>query len=595
MERSNEPIAHFENLNKLVKESSFEVPTYQRPYSWNRSQIKELWDDIVNCKNDNDRPAIQDLSRIEFDKEHFIGMFIFSQEGHNLKKVIDGQQRLSTLLMLLSLIRTKLKKFSNGKSKPLRDYIRYTFLSENDPEGRRVSKLKLGYFDKDFFERFIIDNESEDETVEEMKKFIASYSKNSRSVNRIKDGYFFFNEVIDSECTGLSSQEKIRFLRLLFYTIIKGLTFISFTVNSEYPTAIFETINSRGLELSEADLIKSYIFSKIAKDSEVCEYFKKWDDIVSEVGDNEIADYILFHYVSSYKYKRGRKIKNDLFRIIKREFTTREQLEDYFENLHSEASTYSELIKGDNSDEDIDEAYERIRGLRIRRIYPLVLSGCKRFKNRDDYLNFLSLVNGFVFRYKLVKEKTADELLSKVGELAVNIRNRHDYSLKEFISDINDDKLEITDDQVKETLSDFRPDQYIRKRIFFEIEKKFRKSDGYSDFTPSDYRKVSVEHILPESLSYIENFPSFNDKEHQNFHWKLGNLLLVKSTTNRDLGGEKFKDKIAILKKAKAREETAMVGLFLKLYKDEVNWTPDIIKRRTKSIIKDILNIWKIN
>ena len=129
------------NLKELFTEPIFQVPIYQRPYSWDEDKVEELWDDLIYTleKNIETNKAPDQL---EFNESHFIGMFIFSEsESKSEKKnVIDGQQRLTTLLILLSIIKSKLENFSKDRvdCKELSKKINQDFLSKTNDEGKRI-------------------------------------------------------------------------------------------------------------------------------------------------------------------------------------------------------------------------------------------------------------------------------------------------------------------------------------------------------------------------------------------------------------------------------------------------------------------------
>lgn len=577
-------------LKNLFNELIFKVPYYQRPYSWKSDQINEFWDDIICCLKDNDNIQKQP-SQINFNNKHFIGMFLFSDaEDTIMKNVIDGQQRLSTLLILLSLIKSYLKEFEGNSCKELASAIEKNFLSKTNDEGERVkSRLQLGFYDKEFFEKYIINVDLDIlNNIDAMKNY--SSGKLIKSYEKIKDNYILFNSKINNELKELNDDSKIRFLKLLYYTIVNGLSFVYFEIDTdEKSTIIFETINSRGKQLSEADLIKNYIFSNVDEDK-IDDYFQKWNYILENVGDERITDYIKDHYISSYKLEQGDKIKNELFSTIKKRIPKVDLL-SYFEKLYCESETYSQIIScNSGSNDTIENLYYKINRLNIERIYPLILSGYQKFDSYE-YINFLELIKGFVFRFKIVKNNSPDILLNVVNKLAYKVRYDEEYKLSNFKEELNSETLKTNDELIKRELYNFSPNKSLRKHIFIEIETKFRGQTG--DINDIKETKVNVEHILPESNKHLGNYSHFNLQDHQEFNWRLGNLLLVKSKTNRKLCGKKYTEKINIL-----REEInniKMIEKFIERYGNESDWDKSKIENRSRYIIEEIIKIWSIN
>lgn len=582
------------NLKELFTEPIFKVPRYQRPYSWDEDKVEELWEDIIYAIEQNLEPD-KVPSELNFQDAHFIGMFIFSSVPKSSENnVIDGQQRLSTILILLSLIRAYLLKIGGSREdcNQLAKTIEEDFLSKTNDEGRRIcSRLTLGYYDNDFFERYILcGNIDIEKNIENMNEY--ENSKSITSYRKILKTYEIFNvKIIDFINTFKNDEEQINGLKLLYYTTIKGLKFVYFLLDDDDKSnIIFETINSRGEQLAQADLIKNYLFSNL-DNSKIDSNFEYWRKIVENVGDNNITDYIKDHYVSKYKLKKDDRIKDNLFYMVKRNIK-KSELEEYFENLYKESFVYSKILNAkNNADNRIERLYYKINKLKINRIKPMLLSAHSRFKeNEVNHFKCLNLINGFLFRFKIVNSNSPDNLQTKVNEISIKLRE-NSFEIANLKQYLNDEKLGIKNEQILTTLKNMEIKVTIRKFLFLEIENYIRKNIG----NPTELIEscVDIEHILPESSIHLKNYTKFDKETHRNNFWRLGNLLLIKKKLNKKLDGKAFKEKIQILNEN--TNDFEVVKNFLKYNSTKDDWDENLIQNRSLHISNKILEVYSIN
>ena len=222
----------------LEGKKQFVIPIYQRTYSWTREQCEQLWNDIVRVASDDEASG------------HFIGSIVFIQRGlfivANIPQllVIDGQQRLTTLSLLL----IALARAAEKSSTPLNisyEEIYDSYLTNKHGKDEQRYKLLLTQNDKDSLIRLIDDPE---------------YVKSGRLINRLIENYLYF-------------EEKIRQSNIDPYTLYKGISKliiveISLDRDHDNPQLIFESLNSTGMDLSQADLIRNYVLMGLDNDEQ---------------------------------------------------------------------------------------------------------------------------------------------------------------------------------------------------------------------------------------------------------------------------------------------------------------------------------------
>ncbi|GAA7992930.1 hypothetical protein HpMS53_07250 [Helicobacter pylori] len=250
------------------QEKQFVIPIYQRVYSWEKEQCKELWDDIIKTGGND---------QIE---GHFIGSIVFVHDdtyttNHNELLIIDGQQRLTTITLLLTALRDHLndedeflKKFSHQK-------IQNDYLINSDKDGDKKFRLILSESDKDTL-LSLIDKDRR---------------KPSEPSSKIVENFKLFEEWIRKNTNQLE-------------TIFKGLeklmiVEIALEKGKDDPQPIFESMNSKGIELAQTDLIRNYIVMETEIEKQEGFYNKYWRAMEEEFKQNKkLFDRFVRHYLT---------------------------------------------------------------------------------------------------------------------------------------------------------------------------------------------------------------------------------------------------------------------------------------------------------
>lgn len=272
---------------------TYQVPRFQRDYAWEQHQWDELWTDITDMRGKR--------------TQHFMGYLVFQTDDGKCFRVIDGQQRLTTLSLILIAGLNRLKALAEqGESvehnKNRIAAYRRIYLDVESPVSLRVSpKLILNWHNKKHFQQL------------SQALGIRSQRNITRTNRQLNKGFLYFQKKFEACDAGKQVAEIIT-------DIADGLLFTIITVANDLNAyTVFETLNARGLHLSTPDLLKNYLLSRIDKegiytDQNFDEFDEGWADILDQLGETVFTAFLRSHTGMSDKIPH----KGDLYRVLQR-------------------------------------------------------------------------------------------------------------------------------------------------------------------------------------------------------------------------------------------------------------------------------------
>ena len=350
----------------------FVIPIYQRKYSWTEKQCELLLNDIIRVAKNEKIPT------------HFIGSIVYIEKTHfqvsgvSQLLVIDGQQRLTTLSLLLLAIRKVLEEKGDGKE-ITKSKINNYFLFNSEESGENRYKLVLTRSDKDTLLN-ILENREQSE----------NYSKN------IVNNYKFFQNQISKTNIDLD---------LLYRGILK-LMIVDISLNSEHdnPQLIFESLNSTGLELSQADLIRNYVLMDLELEKQEQIYKNFWfpmEDSFSHSQGSEYFDRFMRDYLT---IKTG-QIPNirDVYSSFKEYVTSNENtVNELVSDIYHFSKFFIKLAFEKEEDFQLNQIIHNINTLKVEVAYPFLLEVLVDFDNnaisKNELLEIFLMVESYVFR-----------------------------------------------------------------------------------------------------------------------------------------------------------------------------------------------------
>jgi uncharacterized protein with ParB-like and HNH nuclease domain len=384
----------------LTADFKYVVPPHQRSFSWTIEEVKQLWDDVIYAI-DEDLP------------EYFLGTTVV-QENRDEKEriIIDGQQRLAVLTMVFSGIRTIYKENSDERAEEVyKDYLgvrdRRTRVTE--------SRLSLNEVNEPFFQGLVIENVSDEELISKTKE------KNIAPSNlRLSNAAWFIRDAIRQKAKTARKFED--FLFELEEFIRDRIILILVSVGDEADAyLIFETLNDRGLELSISDLLKNYVFSRAGNRLDVVR--KQWQEMVVILGTQDQTQFLRHYWLSKYGIVRER----DLYREMKRRFSSQSAVLRLMSELRAGADKYSALFSVDHSlwkdyGTEVRKNLETLQLFGLSQFRPLLLAALDSTEGRE-IPKVIRMVVVVSMRYSIIGSLGTGNIEKAYSDAAIAVRN----------------------------------------------------------------------------------------------------------------------------------------------------------------------------
>ncbi|GAA8083426.1 DUF262 and DUF1524 domain-containing protein [Helicobacter pylori] len=546
------------------QEKQFVIPIYQRVYSWEKEQCKQLWDDIIKTGGNDQMNG------------HFIGSIVFVQDGiyttsHNELLIIDGQQRLTTITLLLTALRDHLsdedeflKKFSCQK-------IQNRYLINSDEKGDKKFKLILSEPDRDTLLSLIDENRR----------------KPSELSLKIMENFRLFEEWIRKNADKME-------------TIFKGLdklmiVEIALKKGKYDPQLIFESMNSKGMELAQTDLIRNYIVMETEVEKREGFYNKYWrameEDFKQMEEDFKQNKKLFDRFVRHYLTIKTRDIPNinkvyEAFKHYQQERGI--ETEALLQDLQKYCGYFCRIVfkKEDKDNKDLNKALSFLVDLEMDVIYPLLLELYSDYidgvLSDQDFTPIIYLIESYICRRAVCGLGTNS--LNKVFPFVTKKINKDQYleSIKAHFLSLETTKGKFPKD------SEFK-NLFITIDFYNLKEKKyfFERLENFDTKEPVNTKECTIEHIMPQKLTEEwerdlgENFQEIHNK----YLHTIGNL--TKTGYNPEYSNKSFQEKQGMEKGFKDSPLRLNQGL-----RDLESFGEEEIKKRANDLADLALKIW---
>lgn len=559
------------SLRKLLGNGLFyKIPRFQRDYSWTLEQWEDLWTDILNTIKD---PSQEDDS-------HYMGYLVLQSTDDKTFEVIDGQQRLTTLTLIILAVIKNLQRLIDEKNEPEQNIqrinqIRQTYIGYLDPVSLvSKSKLTLNHNNNDYFQHYIIP----------LEKLPQRGFKASEHL--LRKSFEWFDAQVSSLLKSVVSY-KGQYLAKFVEDLSDALFFTVITVTDELNAyKVFETLNSRGVRLSSTDLLKNYLFSVLDTNSEAQYELdileKRWLQMESRLQSEKFPDFLRVYWNSKYKLSRH----SELFKTVKNNVKDRAGVFDLIKGLESDLDNYLALISPELS--DFNEADKTnlaiLRMFRVRQPYPLLLSAKRKFTQKE-FSSLLRAIVVITFRYNTIGSYSPTDQEKVYCAVAEKISSNEILDLKDVWSYLKpiyiDDERFYLDFCCKSiNTSDSRSRKLVRY-ILCLIEKNI--SGTSLDFTSDS---LNIEHILPQNAP--DGWNGFTSEACMEMVYRLGNMVLLQPSKNRDIGVEDYSEKIKVLSECTIKT----TQLVANNYKE---WSPEAIDSHQKDMALKAKSIWSVS
>lgn len=550
--------------NLLEGGKQFQIPLFQRPYSWKKENWETLWEDLMSLYNE------------EVKGFYFLGPIVTQSvpgtaEGISPFIVIDGQQRLTTLTIVLAALRNYLKKSDQSMAQEVEELYLINKFKKNDD----IYKVLPTQDDREAYKSIIQSRKSKD-----IKK-----------EGQIYEAYKFFDgkfkkPVKDEDITLDYTKFKAIFLERL---VIVNIT----SDDSDNPYLIFESLNNKGEELTQADLVRNYVFMKLPPEERDEVYNSEWLPLQERFKVNlEKKEYTeaLTEAFWYYLRKDGEAVNQKaVYKAIKKRIDDSNNIKTELTQIIQYTNYYQRLnFENEEPEPKLKRWFKRLKRLDFTTCHIFLLNVYHEYEEKrlslEDFEKILRYLESYFVRrwlaeiptrflgvvfnnlYNQVKEKNPDNLVSGLREVLLNF-----------------DKNEIwpNDDAFRHgiiNLSVYTKNLSDRTKLFLEsIEISLTKERV-------EPNNLSVEHIMPQTLN--KEWKTILGANSTNVHKKwlhtLGNLTLT--GYNSELSNRSFEEKLTHLRSS---------NVTLNQYFRNIDiWNEEAIKSRAEYLADIAVKVW---
>lgn len=535
----------------------YEIPKFQRDYTWEAEQWDDLWQDIKSLLTNEET-------------EHYMGYLVLQTSNNKNFLIIDGQQRLTTLsILILATLKCLKDLVENGvdaeKNHRRKENLQNSYIGYVDPVTLiSNNKLKLNRNSEDYYKQHLVllrdlplrnTNSSEKHMRECLMWY---YDKIKKDFKTGEELAAFIDNIVDK----------------LFFTVIE----VTDQINA---FKVFETLNARGVQLSSSDLLKNYLFSVVDETnphiSEIEELENIWNSIVGKLGEQKFEDYLRYYWNSENKTVG----KKNLFKSIKINISTKEKVFALVRNLRDTADIYIAIQNPDdvtwNTNIEIRESLRELKLFQIRQTNSLLMAG---YKNLDTnaFKKLVKTCSIISFRYNIIGGLNPNAQEEVYNSIALKINANKQLSVQDFqsiyISDINFEN-DFSTKEFKNTSRNHKIVKYILSKI---------EGYKYQNEISTESDLYTIEHILPESAD--ESWGISQESINRSLY-RIGNLTLLEKKLNKGADVLRYSDKVNFFNKSNSRITNS-------LSENYESWSEEKISARQRDLAKDAKSIWRI-
>ena len=538
----------------LEGSKQFVIPIFQRTYSWDLENCQQLWEDILRVGSDDSLNS------------HFIGSAVYIPEidaGAAIPSwlVIDGQQRITTLTLILLALKNRLSKESIDEPVSA-EQVEDLYLKNRHGKGDAAYRLQLTRTDKDTLNLLMDGKETGEGSI------------------RIEQNFLFFSEQMSKADLNVV-WKGIKKLMIVDVRLQQGL---------DNPQMIFESMNSTGKALTQADLIRNFILMGLEHDLQTRLYSEYWHPMELEFGSENYAknfdEFVRFYIViHTGNVRMKRDAVYDEFKVYSRKF----EVEDLLASLKEFATYYCRIALGTEPERDLGVIFHDIRELRADVCYPMLMELYLDFQQeiltRDEFKEILRLVESYVFR-RVICEIPTNSMRQTFGTFLKRVKkDRYLESVKaSFLSLLSYRHFPNDEEFVRS----------FKTRNLYKFNRRSYWLRRFENHAKKEYvpvQEYTIEHIMPQNenlnaawqKSLGENWQEIQ----QTYLHTLGNLTLT--GYNSEYSDRSFQEKRDMKGGFHSCPLTLSKGLGIC-----DDWNETEIKKRAEKLAKRVIDVWSM-
>lgn len=546
-----------------VRKRVFSIPVYQRNYDWKYDNCKQLFYDIQHIA--------------ETDKSHFLGTIVYIPDRSTatcpIFIIIDGQQRITSVMLFIKALHDSME------NEDFRADIEEDYLRNRGGNDYRL-KLKPIESDQDVFEKLMMQNDFNSELFSSQEKQSAIYRN-----------YEYFKKLI--------SESKVSAEKL--YEAVFRIEIVEIQLDKENPQEIFESLNSTGLDLNNADLLRNYLLMSLDYEKQQALYKQYWLIIERLLGNDHIEAFMTYYIILKKKSdainidgKRAHISPINLYRTYKMYLADDDRrgelfLELMLADMKKYATYYQHFVNFDITDDEFRQKHEEVftkfnsPALAVTLMYFYDLMSSKRITS-EDYNGVLDICISYLFRSRVAGHNMGTQFCALLIQYFE--KSKEESFIDRVWDAFNSSKGSYQFPTDKEFMNDLQTkDLYLTLRsagvryLLYKLEGALTKEVVTSE-------NATIEHIMPQTLS--EKWRTYlNDKKdisYDLFLHRLGNLTLTKE--NSKLHNNLFPEKLTEYAESNYKLTRKLVE-----YKD---WTSKEIQSRSVELSQLATEIWRL-
>ena len=545
------------NFSSIISTNRrFIVPKFQRDYSWNNEQWDDLWQDIETMIEEHD--------------EHYMGYLVLQTQDDKLFYIIDGQQRFTTVLLLIyAAIKCIERQIAQG--------------IDVEDNTRRCESLKSLYIGKedpvtlDYDNLLTLNRNNNPYFCDYILKLGDLKARNLTTTEKLMRSCF---EYYEQKLIGKfnSGKEYASFIQ----TVADGLHFTQIVVNDEMNAfRVFETLNARGVQLSSADLLKNYLFSKVDSDtthsSRIDTLERKWSILTDNIKAEKLPEFLRYYWNMQHKTIRA----NAVYKTIRQEIKEDKQVFLLLDDLISYSDIYMALTDENDemwTDAEVKENIGLLNLFRLKQPFSLLMAAKNNLAD-NEFKRVLKTVIMMCFRYNVICDRNPNDQETPFNALAQSISIDKVVDLKKLSS------IMVDDTEFKSAFKEKSfPYNSRNAKVVKYILGKIEYFKGSTHLVHYDDDNVSIEHIYPQNPT---DEWELDETKMQRFVFRLGNICLLEKNLNRVIQNVSFEKKLPIYQKSSYYYAK-------KISSDYTEWNDSSIIKLQTEMANSAVSIWKV-
>ncbi|MEZ6036999.1 MAG: DUF262 domain-containing HNH endonuclease family protein [Planctomycetota bacterium] len=546
---------------------SYRIPRFQRDYSWTQDEWEDLWQDLLHARRRGE-PA------------HYMGYLVLQSSDDKTFDVIDGQQRLTTIsILVLAALKNLNRLIEAGDhvdaNKTRRDQIRNSYIGFLDPVTLVAKpKLTLNRNNNGYWQNYLV----------ELGNLPTRGFRASE--HALRKAFEWFDKAVTKHVA--KEDDKGRALAQFLETASDRLFFTVITVTDELNAyRVFETLNARGVRLSATDLLKNYLFSVLDKaerdEHELHSLEERWEAMVSRLGAEDFPDFLRVHWNSRRAFAR----KADLFKTIRSRIGDREAAFILLRQMDEDLDHYLALTKPELStwSAEAKELARTLNTFQAKRPFSMLIAARRHFGDAE----FEALLRDCVvlaFRAHVIcgwsggeEERAFSDAALAIADQRATSRNavldllRNIYpSDKTFAGSFADKSIRTVQSRNNKVV------RYLLGKLEHHVGQR-AELDLQSD-------TLSVEHVLPQNPG--TEWGQLTEVDADALIYRLGNMTLLRSSANNRAGASDWARKRTVL-------QSSEFEISRRIAAENTEWNAERIATRQSWMATQAVAIWRID